>query len=175
MLKGFAFAVVAAALLFAPKLFAEVFPDNTSYTLCFTPDQDCTSNIVNLINSAKTTIFVQAYSFSSWKIARALAKAVKRGVVVKALFDRSLFSDKYSKLTRYLQRAGVQTWLDNAENIAHNKVMIFDAKTVETGSFNYTYSAQHYNAENVLIIHSPELAAAYLKNWQHRVRTASAR
>lgn len=58
--------------------------------------------------------------------------------------------------------------------IAHNKVMIMDGEMVVMGSFNFTKSAEEGNAENLLIIHSKELAAKYAANWQahanHSVR-----
>ena len=50
----------------------------------------------------------------------------------------------------------------------HNKVMIVDDATVVTGSFNYTWSAEHKNAENLLVIHDPALAAEYTQNWNTR-------
>jgi phosphatidylserine/phosphatidylglycerophosphate/cardiolipin synthase-like enzyme len=46
--------------------------------------------------------------------------------------------------------------------------MIINGETVITGSFNFTASAQCCNAENLLILHSPELAAAYAANFMHR-------
>ena len=44
--------------------------------------------------------------------------------------------------------------------------MIIDGKTVITGSFNFTKSAEENNAENLLIIHSRDLADKYAANWQ---------
>ena len=58
--------------------------------------------------------------------------------------------------------------IDYIPTIAHNKVIIIDNKTVITGSFNFTRSAQKYNAENVLIIHDPKLAEKYTANWYKR-------
>ena len=40
----------------------------------------------------------------------------------------------------------------------HNKVIIIDDRIVVTGSYNFTYFAENRNDENVLIIHSPEIA-----------------
>jgi phosphatidylserine/phosphatidylglycerophosphate/cardiolipin synthase-like enzyme len=38
---------------------------------------------------------------------------------------------------------------------------------VVTGSFNFTYAAQHRNAENVLILRAnPPLCDAYFNNWR---------
>ena len=50
--------------------------------------------------------------------------------------------------------------------IAHNKIMIIDVQTVLTGSFNFTKPAEENNAENLLVIHDPALAAKYTANWQ---------
>jgi len=46
--------------------------------------------------------------------------------------------------------------------------MIVDDATVITGSFNFTHSAQCCNAENLLVLRSPELAAAYVANFARR-------
>jgi phosphatidylserine/phosphatidylglycerophosphate/cardiolipin synthase-like enzyme len=43
--------------------------------------------------------------------------------------------------------------------------MIIDSKIIITGSFNFTKSAEEGNAENLLIINSPELAKKYIENW----------
>jgi phosphatidylserine/phosphatidylglycerophosphate/cardiolipin synthase-like enzyme len=44
---------------------------------------------------------------------------------------------------------------------------------VITGSYNFTWSAQARNAENLLILRdNPALAETYLKNWQRHRRDA---
>ena len=59
--------------------------------------------------------------------------------------------------------------IDANHAIAHNKVIVIDGETVLTGSFNFTKAAQEKNAENLLIIRDPALAAQYTKNWDaHR-------
>jgi phosphatidylserine/phosphatidylglycerophosphate/cardiolipin synthase-like enzyme len=77
-----------------------------------------------------------------------------------------------------LARNGIPVWLDAKRASAHNKVMIIDAGTpaavLVTGSYNFTYSAQRRNAENVLVMRgNVALAGAFVDNWQ-RLR-ASAR
>ena len=65
--------------------------------------------------------------------------------------------------------AGIPTYIDAKHAIAHNKIIIIDRRIVITGSFNFTRAAEENNAENLLIITSPELAEKYLQNWQtHR-------
>ena len=72
------------------------------------------------------------------------------------------------ELPKYFLKKHIPIWIDNKPRIAHNKVMIIDDTWVETGSFNFTYSAQKYNAENMLWIKDKALAKKYLKNWFYR-------
>ena len=151
---------------------AAVFKADTRYRVCFTPYQNCTADIVSLIDQAKESIYVQAYSFTSRPIARALLKAHQRGVKVNIIFDKSQFTSDYHSSAGYLIRKGIPSWNDNQLNIAHNKVMILDQSIVELGSFNYTTSAQKHNAENVLIIYDKALAEKYFRNWKRRQKVS---
>jgi len=59
--------------------------------------------------------------------------------------------------------------IDANHAIAHNKIMNIDGEIVITGSFNFTKAVQEKNAENLLIIRDPTLAAQYTQNWDgHR-------
>ena len=133
--------------------------------VCFTPGMDCTGKVVEAISAARRTILVQAYSFTSPAIAQALVQAKKRGVDVRAVLDKSQRTEKYSGAD-FLVNGGVPVQIDAAHAIAHNKVMVLDGSTVITGSFNFTKAAQERNAENLLVIHDPELAAQYEANWK---------
>ena len=53
-------------------------PTSGGTTVCFTPGGNCTDLIVNAVGGAKTSILVQAYSFTSAPIAKALLDAHKR-------------------------------------------------------------------------------------------------
>jgi phosphatidylserine/phosphatidylglycerophosphate/cardiolipin synthase-like enzyme len=137
---------------------------NTPTQVYFSPHGGCTEAIIREINRAKIEILVQAYSFTSQPIAKALLTAHNRGVKVKVIFDRSQKSDKYSSAT-FMANAGIPTYIDPAHANAHNKVMIIDRETVITGSFNFTRAAEDKNAENLLIIKSKDLARPYIDNW----------
>src|SRR2546430_13072224 len=94
---------------------------------------------------------MQAYSFTSAPIAKALVEAHKRGVKVLAVLDTSNETQKYSAAT-FLVNAGIQTLIDDQHAIAHNKVMVIDSATILTGSFNFTKAAEAKNAENLLVL-----------------------
>jgi phosphatidylserine/phosphatidylglycerophosphate/cardiolipin synthase-like enzyme len=67
-----------------------------------------------------------------------------------------------------MANAGVPVFIDNKPAIAHNKVIVIDTRLVIGGSYNYTASAEHRNAENVTFIASPVVAKWYAKNWLSR-------
>jgi phosphatidylserine/phosphatidylglycerophosphate/cardiolipin synthase-like enzyme len=80
-------------------------------------------------------------------------------------------SDNYSAAD-FTAHAGIPTYIDAQHAIAHNKIMIIDNEVVVTGSFNFTRAAEVNNAENLLVIHSKELAKIYIDNWEkHRVHS----
>ena len=131
----------------------------------FSPKGGCTEAVVRELNAAKSTVLVQAYSFTSAHIAKALVDAHKRGVKVEVILDKGQRTEKYSSAT-FMVNMGIPTKIDAQHAIAHNKVMVIDSQTVITGSFNFTSAAENSNAENLLVIRSPELAAKYTANWQ---------
>ena len=136
--------------------------------VCFSPRGGCTEAIVDQIANAKSEILVQAYSFTSAPIAKALTNAFKRGVKVEAILDKSQRQEKYTSAT-FLANAGIPTFIDDEHAIAHNKIMIIDKEIVITGSFNFTKAAEEKNAENLLIIRNKDLAKIYIDNWmKHR-------
>jgi phosphatidylserine/phosphatidylglycerophosphate/cardiolipin synthase-like enzyme len=108
---------------------------------------------------------------------RALIAAKRRGVDVRITADREqTFSGELTRIPD-LAAAGIPVWLEVRYAAAHSRVMTVDPDTREpiviTGSYNWTWSAQHRNAENLLIVRqSPELTCAYLRNWEHRRRDA---
>jgi phosphatidylserine/phosphatidylglycerophosphate/cardiolipin synthase-like enzyme len=134
-------------------------------SVCFSPKGGCTDTIVQELDKAKRSILVQAYSFTSAPIAKALVAAHERGVKVEIILDKSNLTAQYTS-GPFVAKAGISVKIDSVHDIAHNKIMIIDGEIVITGSFNFTKSAEDNNAENLLIILDKPLAEKYTKNWQ---------
>jgi phosphatidylserine/phosphatidylglycerophosphate/cardiolipin synthase-like enzyme len=131
----------------------------------FSPDGGAAEAIVREINSAKSEILVQAYSFTSKPIAKALVNAKKRGIKIEAVLDKSQRKEKYSSAD-FVAHAGIPTYIDSAHAIAHNKIIIIDRSTLITGSFNFTKAAEEKNTENLLIIKGNKpLVERYIRNF----------
>lgn len=140
----------------------------------FAPWDDIESLIVAQLAGARRQILVQAFILTSRPITDALVAARQRGIDVRVLMDAGQIDKNSSERLRQLRGAGIPVWLETDYRNAHNKVIIIDAPlasaTVITGSYNFTWSAQHKNAENILVLgNNPPLAARYAENWQrHR-------
>lgn len=130
----------------------------------FSPHGGCTEAVVDAVGRSRKTILVQAYSFTSLPIARALVAARDRGVDVRVILDKSQRTEQYSGLG-FLVQNGIRTWVDAAHPIAHNKVMIIDGEQVLTGSFNFTKGGE-LNAENLILLKDVGLARAFTRNWE---------
>ena len=139
--------------------------DSTLLKVRFSPKGGCTDAIVKELDEARGAVLVQAYSFTSYKIAKALLDVHKRGVKIEVILDKSQKSDQYSSAD-FLANSGMSVKIDSKHAIAHNKVMVIDGETVITGSFNFTKAAEENNAENLLVIRDKKLAERYKENWQ---------
>ena len=60
--------------------------------------------------------------------------------------------------------------IDAEHAIAHNKVILVDADTVITGSFNFSRAAEERNAENLLVLKGHgDVAARYNDNFERHL------
>lgn len=144
----------------------------------FAPWDNVEGLISESINSAGKQILVQAYLLTSKKIAAVLIAARRRGVDVRVLADAEQLDKIETSKLPDLAEAGVPVWLETKYLNAHNKIIVIDAGTADatviTGSFNFTWSAQHRNAENILIARkNPSLAARYAQNWERHRQDAT--
>jgi phosphatidylserine/phosphatidylglycerophosphate/cardiolipin synthase-like enzyme len=132
----------------------------------FSPGGGAQAAIIKEIDAAREWIRIQAYSYTSAPISEALLRAIKRGVKVKAVLDKSNQTAQYTGAT-FLQNAGATVLTDSKHAIAHNKVMVIDGAVVITGSFNFSKAAEESNAENLVILKDcPQIVGAYSRNFR---------
>ncbi|WP_262417991.1 phospholipase D family nuclease [Pantoea dispersa] len=132
-----------------------------SVTAGFSPGGPALDLILQFTGSARQSADVAAYDFTSRTVAQALSAAVTRGVKVRLVADEKKSRDRWS-LVSQLACAGVDVRLNGMYSIMHNKFIVADGSAVETGSFNYTSSAEKRNAENAMVIKDePGIARQY--------------
>lgn len=175
--------IAAASIAVSVSSFAAPLPSTGTTEVFFSPNGGCTDAIVKEISGAKQEILVQAYSFTSVPIAKALLAASKRGVRIEAVLDATNRpkpkkgkkpKTSYSAAT-FLKNANIPVLIDDAEAIGHNKILIIDRATLITGSFNFSKQAEEKNAENLLILKGNKpLVEKYLKNYEEHKRHSEA-
>ena len=154
----FGFLAISCAMAAESPMTAKAF-------VYFSPNEGAEDAILYALDNAKSEIRVQAYSFTSKKIAQTLVGAKRRGVVVEVILDKSQETQRYS-MAGFLAEQGVLVFIDHSHAIAHNKVMLIDRDLVITGSYNFTKSAEQANAENLLVMNSADLKEKYQLNWE---------
>jgi phosphatidylserine/phosphatidylglycerophosphate/cardiolipin synthase-like enzyme len=142
----------------------------------FTPWDDVEDIVSVAIDAAGAQILVQAYLLTSRRIAASLIEARKRGVDVRVLVD-AVQLGKSSSLVPELVAAGIPVWMETKYQNAHNKIIVIDpatpGATVITGSYNFTWAAQHKNAENILVARrNPTIAGQFAMNWERHRKDA---
>lgn len=93
------------AIFIACSALAAPIPASGTMEVYFSPKGGATEAVVAEIGKAQKAILVQAYSFTSPPIAKALLEVHKRGVKVEAILDKSQRSERYTSAT-FLSNAG---------------------------------------------------------------------
>lgn len=130
----------------------------------FSPNGGAENAIIFWINRANKSIHILIYSFTLDSISDALKQAKQRGVDVKIVFEKSAI-DKHSEYFK-LKAIGIDVKNDTNPALMHNKVAIIDGTIVITGSYNWSWSAEHENNENLIIIKDPTIAEKYEQIFQ---------
>lgn len=136
----------------------------------FSPEGSAQILVLDVIQTAKHDIRMMAYSFTAPDIAKALIAAKQRGVDVRIVVDENGNTGRSSRAAMNLiVNAGIPLRTNDHYKIQHDKVVVIDGNTVQTGSFNYTASAERSNSENVVVLWNvPDVATAYLSHWKSR-------
>ena len=69
---------------------------------------------------------------------------------MRLIVDKTAARERGGK-TLTVAQAGIPVWVDYELRIAHNKVIVIDDAVLLQGSLNWTTTADHSNAENLLV------------------------
>jgi len=118
-------------------------------------DPDAVRSMIELINSAKTSIDFAVMGFSYEPVVDAVVAAHDRGVVVRMVGDAGhLYNDGYERL----DARGIPMVVGNLNHIMHDKFMIVDDRFVFCGTSNWTPTDLIRNSNNFVKIDSTAIA-----------------
>jgi phosphatidylserine/phosphatidylglycerophosphate/cardiolipin synthase-like enzyme len=162
--------------MFVDDRFGPGSPANTPYPLVpvgggqievyFSPDDGVASHLVDLIHGARENVQFLAFSFTSDDLAEALLERYLTGVDITGVMESNQVESNTGSDYQHFRDAGMDVRLDGNPDQMHHKVIIIDGQIVVTGSYNFSRNAEEKNDENLLVIHSPEIAALYMEEFQ---------
>jgi phosphatidylserine/phosphatidylglycerophosphate/cardiolipin synthase-like enzyme len=131
----------------------------------FSQDDELTTVLTDHMGMATDTLDVAVYTFTSEAIRDGIINAHSRGVKVRVVIDVWVTNDPVAS---FLDKEGVPMRRSRGfseeggdPGIMHHKFAVVDGRSVATGSFNFTLSADGKNYENLLIVTDPALAGQY--------------
>ena len=137
----------------------------------FSPNGGCQQAVIAEIRKATQTIDIAMYYLSSRDIAQALAQASQNNVRVRIVLDQGQEIESASK-SGYLIKHRVKVRYHLGFGLMHNKFAVFDGKSLITGSFNWTLTAEERNEENLLIITDEETIEKYEERFNYLWNTS---
>jgi phosphatidylserine/phosphatidylglycerophosphate/cardiolipin synthase-like enzyme len=114
--------------------------------------------LVSALDQARISADVAAYSLNLWSIRDALINAHKRGVVVRMVMESD---DMDNQEVQQIMDAGIPIIGDQQQGLMHNKFIVIDRLDVWTGSMNYTTSGVYKDNNNLIHMHSIQIAEDY--------------
>lgn len=140
--------------------------DGINLETYFSPDDGVARRIVELLRSARQSIYFMAYSFTADDFGDILLQKAKDGLDVAGVMEEEqVKSNTGTEYERFL-RADLNVFLDGNAGQMHHKVFIIDESIVIAGSYNFSASAERKNDENVVIFFDPVIAAQYLAEFE---------
>ena len=153
--------------------------DSGTYTYKLKPDSRVVGDrIIQAINEARESVWIAVAHFNYSDVAQALAQKVKSNprLDVRVIVDQGDLAQK-SHQGKYLVKNGipVRIWYYSFRHyhpyskIMHHKMILVDGKTLITGSFNWSNTAETQNFENILVLNRdehPEVLQAYVERYE---------
>ena len=155
---------------FGPGLISEtphpsVTIGDTPLQIYFSPADHVQVALLPLIDHARLSIAFLAYSFTSDPLGAAIRQRAAAGVRVAGVVEADQVRSNVGTEYETFRSAGLDVHLDGNPGLMHHKVIIIDDQIVVMGSYNFTASAERNNEENLVVIHNPEIAAQYMKEF----------
>ena len=132
----------------------------------FSPNGGCEHAVISEIRKANQTIDIAMYYLSSREIVQALIKAKENNVRIRIVLDQGQEIENSSK-SGYLVKHGFDLRYHLGFGLMHNKFAIIDGKSLITGSFNWTLTAEERNEENLLVITDEDTIEKYQQRFEY--------
>jgi phosphatidylserine/phosphatidylglycerophosphate/cardiolipin synthase-like enzyme len=140
----------------AAQTHAATAPTTRDNWSAFSPDGIGMPLVLYGIYSARQSIHMLAYVLTYRPLLEALAQKARDGVAVTVVVDynENIANDRDGYIRRglaYLAGSGATVCAIDRFKLLHDKSMVLDARSVQTGSINYTAAGARSNSEDAVI------------------------
>ncbi len=135
----------------------------------FSDETQFTPILLNAIKNTNYALDVALYNINIPALARALLSARERGVKVRLVFDLGHVKPYMRKQIKYLKDNKMDIRVmrgKGGSGSMHNKYAVFDGQLLQTGSANWTFTAQNNNYENMMFTADKTILDGYEKNFE---------
>jgi phosphatidylserine/phosphatidylglycerophosphate/cardiolipin synthase-like enzyme len=126
----------------------------------FSPGDECPRAIGRLLANAVKTIDICVFTMTDDRLSDEILHAHRRGIEVRIITDDAKAEDLGSDVPRF-EESGIPTLVDRSPFHMHHKFAIIDAKTLLTGSYNWTRGAARDNEENLIVTNDPRFLSPF--------------
>lgn len=127
--------------------------------IAYSPAANLERADVALIDEAKTTLDIAAYSLTSHAVVEAIGRALDRGVRVRLLIDASQAGR--NRLEPIAGRAEVREW--GPAPLMHLKAFVVDGAVLRDGSANFSPSGLKSQLNSRIVIRDRALVGAFVE------------
>ena len=159
----------------APAVPGPVFAPAAAYdwsglpAYVFTEEEKVSGVITSAINRTNTTLDVALYNLQIPDASKALLKARERGVKVRVLLDYEHVYPKAGREMQDLIDAGMDVRVmkgRGGSGSMHCKFAVFDGSLLETGSANWSLSAENASYENIMFVSDRHIIRGYQADFE---------
>lgn len=120
--------------------------------------------ITKFIEMSNSEISIAVAWFTHRDLFDALMLALGRGVKVSVILVDDIINCGPNGLnfSLFIAKGGLLRFMNTRKILMHNKFCIFDKKVLVTGSYNWTYSAEARNAENIIVTNDKDVCTAFI-------------
>lgn len=121
------------------------------------------STIIQYIDASTSEIVIAVAWFTHRDLFQAVLSALERNVRVSVILIEDIINCGPNGLdfSYFIKKGGSVKFMGTRKLLMHNKYCLFDNSTLITGSYNWTYSAELRNAENIIATTDSNVCSAF--------------
>lgn len=116
--------------------------------------QHISSLIYKELDKATESIDIAMYFFTNKLLFEKLMEKADKGVKISLIIHDNYINLRYGGINfqRFADNENCRIYISTKEKPIHDKFCVIDSKTLISGSYNWTYAAENYNKENIMMV-----------------------